>query len=1120
MPSKVTTALPEEDLRAHLKTVGQARIMREVALQVGVPKKSIRGQHLSSIVKITGERIFQITATCKQAHLYRWKECLAETMTVLWTWIQGFKTERFRGNQHPWSVYTTLATSSALVDLRINAGCKRLKGILRCIPPAAQVTLLRQSRGEGLQQYITGIKRLIWDPGIISHQHFCYCTWIAQKGHHYFGKGTVNRAGKQKHSTKNGYISRFQEHMAATHSKNTDQHNTYPRYRMWRKYRPHQLVTLPIYTTPTQQETLQYEKQAIQLFADKIQLRGSRSDTAKIHTGRRWPRQRPQHDADTEAALNIQHNKSRRRMQSSWWHLTTMEQLMILLPSVKARLQKAHALLHSRVLLPVMASRLMSPWRSLDWTTVWKKKSPRKYMFKLWEMIYFSDHPRKSIALKKVHTFIRTAQFIPTSIKWIVYRSHDKAQYQQFRSFKDMCFKKLTPHLDSSFLRYIYTNTRVIQGAGYKMKDLCDQHREASRAFPGLHQICITEHDKQVFQARLDVTWLPQNFDMRVSATCINTHTVYQQHMYDIFTHFRILNLWWTCQKTLHGPNITPKPACGYPVAASIFQELMAATPPGHIIVPLDKDAKRRVSASLHGHWYRMQQLFFQNSKYYVHHPTLNLQSITTVREQLIKACLRKRFWCKSTLTDRNTPRAFITYKGKCLQKETSTGNMRDITQRGLCCSRDHSHEREIIADSGHPRRHHLHMMARGLRLVARLVQGHQWTLYDPPCISDVIMSRFAALKEDSSLQGKCPCGKSCANTSAIRLDASQFFKNASTSRGLRRAELLIKQAAHQDHANSVAISRTKQARGHLHTYKGKAPRGHTVALFKDIMDALQLASKDTLFSIGNEVLERTSGWPMGGAMSEAITLIDLGHDTRKLRKQSTLQRIGWAHKNMDIDELVCGIQYVDDLTLMSKTWCTSCLKKGLTSLWPKDVGVQTEEVADNSNSWTIRFLQAQIHIHGKSSIHITPYNPNEEYCKGQHPQPHVLRLAPYLSTSETPQQVLNQFLMPQFATHNRLLLGRATHAFEPLKLLCTETWLAKWTIKAFYKSVLTLHEAKTSEYYFYLRLVASHLHVYSSWQHVEWKLLTPDIVLVQHNMQRTHTFLYKVINPTRRQHE
>ena len=63
------------------------------------------------------------------------------------------------------------------------------------------------------------------------------------------------------------------------------------------------------------------------------------------------------------------------------------------------------------------------------------------------------------------------------------------------------------------------------------------------------------------------------------------------------------------------------------------------------------------------------------------------------------------------------------------------------------------------------------------------------WTLWNPSNLPSVLREKISQLKVIDKFARKCPCGKEkCKLLNAIKVDASQFFKNADVLRAQKKA--------------------------------------------------------------------------------------------------------------------------------------------------------------------------------------------------------------------------------------------------------------------------------------------------------------------------------------------
>ena len=109
-----------------------------------------------------------------------------------------------------------------------------------------------------------------------------------------------------------------------------------------------------------------------------------------------------------------------------------------------------------------------------------------------------------------------------------------------------------------------------------------------------------------------------------------------------------------------------------------------------------------------------------------------------------------------------------------------------------------HAHEREIVADWQHPLKKQFKVVSRAVRLVKKLSDEHTWTLWNMSCIKLVLEQKVRLLKpppDQKYCDGLtvCKCGNTRKNKlTMLKVDASQFFKNADIDRGLARIEQML----------------------------------------------------------------------------------------------------------------------------------------------------------------------------------------------------------------------------------------------------------------------------------------------------------------------------------------
>eukprot|EP00974_Lingulodinium_polyedra_P029359 2827347-Lingulodinium_polyedra.AAC.1 len=75
------------------------------------------------------------------------------------------------------------------------------------------------------------------------------------------------------------------------------------------------------------------------------------------------------------------------------------------------------------------------------------------------------------------------------------------------------------------------------------------------------------------------------------------------------------------------------------------------------------------------------------------------------------------------------------------------------------------------------------------------------------------IRRREHELRVAPGSKGRCQCGQQLpGGITMLKVDAAQFYKSASTERGLRRAEQLLKRVAKRTRMHYVAVRKGQKA--------------------------------------------------------------------------------------------------------------------------------------------------------------------------------------------------------------------------------------------------------------------------------------------------------------------
>lgn len=218
------------------------------------------------------------------------------------------------------------------------------------------------------------------------------------------------------------------------------------------------------------------------------------------------------------------------------------------------------------------------------------------------------------------------------------------------------------------------------------------------------------------------------------------------------------------------------------------------------ILVPLDRDTRRRCTMDAAGYRYRLQQGYFNDPGFYTHRTDLLPEQAAEYRRQLVKEKLPRHLHNRVPITPENMPRAYHNYKGKCIENGQ------------LVCNRDHCHEREVVSSYGDPIIDALRPCARALRLARQRAGMHGWTLYDQSSIHDTSVSKCRKLRYHSDYIQTCPCGhKKEHKLSMLKVDASQIFKAASAERAIEKTRCFLKALQTRKNVHCVAVAGAKK---------------------------------------------------------------------------------------------------------------------------------------------------------------------------------------------------------------------------------------------------------------------------------------------------------------------
>ena len=93
---------------------------------------------------------------------------------------------------------------------------------------------------------------------------------------------------------------------------------------------------------------------------------------------------------------------------------------------------------------------------------------------------------------------------------------------------------------------------------------------------------------------------------------------------------------------------------------------------------------------------------------------------------------------------------------------------------------------------------------------------------------------------------------------------------------------------------------------------------------------------------VGDKVVERHKGYPMGGSFSEIGTCLDFNYCLEIMaRSKKKRQNAGFQYENLSFDSIFGGLLHVDDCLVGSGIYCCDCIVLYLQRIFPADVGIE-----------------------------------------------------------------------------------------------------------------------------------------------------------------------------------
>ena len=878
-----------------------------------------------------------------------------------------------------WKLTCTLSHVLGLHDMWICVWKRSNLRVMLCgfEKNVQRAVLQRDFHATSWKHFVAKVFKCIW--GNLSEKSAQYFVWARQQKMFYIGKANVQR----KTADKLGVVARFREHVLSSFCP----HEAFflaRRYRVWRNARPEEFFMV-VSCWSDEKTVLSYERFLINHLQAPMQD-GLKPQSFKQKKSRPWPRLRHLPSMEHELNLNVSHvlgvSNFRQKNKFSDVLFCFPEHVHDFVSLCKWQLcafgrvhEDVVRMMYSVEHVAWLALYLAQKQSRLNYKALWDSGKARAIACGVWVLARNFEHDVAVRVQSKAERFLNTSPLtrckrffvkVPTKNPMTI-----AAVKRQVVHVLDMITER------SPWWRtMLAAKIRVVRGKSPVLSQIVPSSIKLAKNHDSLLIEALDTNTRARYANREDVVKSSLYWDVPLEHGNEAMAGIVLKQLQSMSRFFRLGQL---CE---HFVDHVRNTLYTHVDENQLFLENFVRDLVGDkLAVAVDKDPKRRVLMEKSGFLFRLHQGYVKDTRFYEQKDG-DREVLAIYRQDIATQYLPAKVSQRCRFETGNCQYAYHTYKGKCL---ASTG--------GLCCKKDHAHEREIVSDVSNPCKVHLHLVSRAVRLLKQLSGEHTWTLWNQSQLKPVLLRRLSHLKGSEQCKKTCPCGKKKTHElSLIKIDAAQFFKAASLKRGLQRVRDLLDRVSKEKGFDAIAVQKSNKSGAVLCKSTRCSDQSFRVVTFSCIRDTLEFIYRDRYFTVGSKVLKRHSGWPMGGSFSEPGTLVDLNEELRLVHQNvDKLKEVGWFFQGWKLENLVTGLMHVDDAVVFSKIFCHDCLETGMKKLWPEGVGISLEEVGP-----TVRMLHSYIHVIG-DTVQIRPFNPNTSFALGFCSEQKTARLGPYL---------------------------------------------------------------------------------------------------------------------------
>lgn len=411
---------------------------------------------------------------------------------------------------------------------------------------------------------------------------------------------------------------------------------------------------------------------------------------------------------------------------------------------------------------------LAEPRARLDFRRVWAWSNPIERLLQVWEAAVALEPVRAQRVRGKIERFFASSRLLPTRRAIIGVPAAGRRWLEVARAAVREALRTVGKATSSRVRRYMAAKVRAQAVRRPNLADgLSDQIRAASAFDPGVVE-AMDEEMATFYDQRRDVRWVPHHvfFQLPDEAAVVATAVQrgIEQWLHSIGQGSLAMDAGVLVQggamRTL-GANVRQD---GAGVADELQQVVRSSLEPGSVLVPLDRDTRRRAAMDVAGYWRRLYTGFLRDADFYRWERHMDAQQAADERQRLAVHWLPQWVQPRRGIAPEQVAKAYHNYKGKCLHRAVGEGD----GEAGLVCGRSHAHEREVVSACKCPMAKQMSMCAKALRVCLRECGWKTWTLWNQGELARVVQCRVAALAMPAECEKVCPCGRKSVAKSAL----------------------------------------------------------------------------------------------------------------------------------------------------------------------------------------------------------------------------------------------------------------------------------------------------------------------------------------------------------------